>query len=80
MINFVKDKMTLRVPTTKARSCGMRPLASSKQVDEALVAYSRLTSLALRLLEPGGAKLPRPPISGKATGDRPKSVILERSG
>jgi CarD family transcriptional regulator len=36
VIAFDQDKMTLRVPTAKARSCGMRALASSKVVDEAL--------------------------------------------
>ena len=36
VITFEQDKMTLRVPTTKARSCGMRPLASSAVVDQAM--------------------------------------------
>lgn len=36
VISFEQDKMTLRVPTTKARSCGMRPLASSAVVNDAL--------------------------------------------
>ena len=40
VISFEQDKMTLRVPTAKARSCGMRPLASSKVVDEALKTLS----------------------------------------
>ena len=31
------------------------------------------------VIEPGEAKLPRPPITGKATGERPESVILERA-
>ena len=37
VISFEQDKMTLRVPTAKARSCGMRPLASSEVVDKALL-------------------------------------------
>ncbi len=36
VIAFEQDKMTLRVPTAKARSCGMRPLATSKVVDDAM--------------------------------------------
>jgi CarD family transcriptional regulator len=36
VISFEQDKMTLRVPTTKARSCGMRALASADVVNEAL--------------------------------------------
>jgi CarD family transcriptional regulator len=36
VISFEQDKMTLRVPTAKARSCGMRPLASTEVVNEAL--------------------------------------------
>ena len=36
VISFEQDKMTLRVPTAKARSCGMRPLASTQIVTEAL--------------------------------------------
>ncbi len=36
VISFEQDKMTLRVPTAKARNCGMRPLASSKLVSDAL--------------------------------------------
>ena len=36
VISFEQDKMTLRVPTAKARSCGMRPLASAAVVTEAL--------------------------------------------
>lgn len=36
VISFEQDKMTLRVPTTKARSCGMRALASSDVVDQAM--------------------------------------------
>lgn len=36
VISFEQDKMTLRVPTTKAKSCGMRALASSEVVNDAL--------------------------------------------
>ncbi|HMR59378.1 CarD family transcriptional regulator, partial [Amaricoccus sp.] len=36
VISFEKDKMTLRVPTGKASSVGMRPLSSSDIVDRAL--------------------------------------------
>lgn len=36
VIAFEQDKMTLRVPTAKAKSCGMRPLASSQIVTDAL--------------------------------------------
>ena len=36
VISLEQDKMTLRVPTTKAKSCGMRPLASSEVVDQAM--------------------------------------------
>lgn len=36
VISFEKDKMTLRVPTAKASSVGMRSLASPDLVDEAL--------------------------------------------
>ena len=36
VISFEQDKMTLRVPTGKARSCGMRPLAPSNVVNDAL--------------------------------------------
>jgi CarD family transcriptional regulator len=36
VISFEHDKMTLRVPTTKAKSCGMRPLATAAVVNEAL--------------------------------------------
>ncbi len=36
VISFEQDKMTLRVPTAKAKSCGMRPLASSKLLEDAL--------------------------------------------
>jgi hydroxyquinol 1,2-dioxygenase len=32
------------------------------------------------MIEPGEAKLPRPPITGKAKGLRPESAILERAG
>ena len=31
------------------------------------------------VIEPGEAKLPRPPITGKAAGERPQSVVLERT-
>ncbi len=36
VITFEQDKMTLRVPTAKARSSGMRPLASSDIVNDAM--------------------------------------------
>jgi len=36
VINFEKDKMTLRVPVTKASTVGMRKLSSSKVMDTAL--------------------------------------------
>jgi CarD family transcriptional regulator len=36
VINFVKDKMTLRVPTTKINSVGMRKLAETPMVRRAL--------------------------------------------
>jgi CarD family transcriptional regulator len=36
VISFEQDKMTLRVPTAKARTCGMRPLASSDIVNDAM--------------------------------------------
>jgi catechol 1,2-dioxygenase len=31
------------------------------------------------VIEPGEAKLPRPPITGKASGERPRTVVLERT-
>ena len=31
------------------------------------------------VIEPGEAKLPRPPITGKASGERPECVVLERT-
>jgi len=37
VINFEKDKMTLRVPVTKASTVGMRKLSSSKVMDTALI-------------------------------------------
>ena len=36
IINFDKDRMTLRVPVAKARSAGLRKLATRKLFDEAL--------------------------------------------
>ena len=36
VISFEKDKMTLRVPTSKATAYGMRSLASPEMVDKAL--------------------------------------------
>ena len=36
VINFVKDKMTLRVPTSKVTSVGMRKLAETPMVKRAL--------------------------------------------
>jgi catechol 1,2-dioxygenase len=30
------------------------------------------------VIEPGEAKLPRPPITGKASGPRPQLTVLER--
>jgi CarD family transcriptional regulator len=36
VINFEKDKMTLRVPVSKASTVGMRKLSSSKVMDTAL--------------------------------------------
>ena len=36
VLRFEKERMTLRVPTNKAESVGMRKLSSNKQMDEAL--------------------------------------------
>lgn len=36
VISFEQDKMTLRVPTMKVKSCGMRALASTQVVDNAM--------------------------------------------
>ena len=36
VIAFEKDKMTLRVPTEKATSVGMRNLSSGEQIDKAM--------------------------------------------
>ncbi|CAA9511841.1 MAG: CarD-like transcriptional regulator [uncultured Sphingomonadaceae bacterium] len=36
VLRFEKERMTLRVPTNKAESVGMRKLSSSKTMDEAL--------------------------------------------
>jgi CarD family transcriptional regulator len=36
VIQFEQDKMTLRVPTAKAKSCGMRALATAQVVGEAM--------------------------------------------
>lgn len=36
VISFEKDKMTLRVPTNKVESVGMRPLATTDLVEKAL--------------------------------------------
>src|SRR5665811_775264 len=44
VINFEKDKMTLRVPTSKLESVGMRKLAEEKVVKRAL------TTLKLSLI------------------------------
>ena len=37
VLRFEKEKMTLRVPTNKAESVGMRKLSSDKQMQEAMV-------------------------------------------
>ena len=37
VLRFEKEKMTLRVPTNKAESVGMRKLSSDKQMNEALI-------------------------------------------
>jgi hydroxyquinol 1,2-dioxygenase len=31
------------------------------------------------VIEPGEAKLPRPPITGKASGERPQLAVLKRA-
>jgi catechol 1,2-dioxygenase len=31
------------------------------------------------VIEPGQARLPNPPITGKAAGDRPQLTVLERA-
>lgn len=36
VVSFEQDKMTLRVPTAKAATCGMRPLSSGKLMEDAL--------------------------------------------
>lgn len=36
VVNFEKEKMTLRVPTAKAKSVGMRPLSSKETVQNAI--------------------------------------------
>ena len=36
VVNFEKDKMTLRVPTAKVTSVGMRKLAEEEVVDRAM--------------------------------------------
>ncbi len=36
VIQFDQDKMTLRVPTARAKASGMRPLSSTKIIDDAL--------------------------------------------
>lgn len=36
VISFEKDKLTLRVPTAKAKSCGMRPLSDKTTITKAL--------------------------------------------
>eukprot|EP01026_Neomeris_dumetosa_P052610 TRINITY_DN46647_c0_g1_i4.p2 TRINITY_DN46647_c0_g1~~TRINITY_DN46647_c0_g1_i4.p2 ORF type:complete len:169 (+),score=11.83 TRINITY_DN46647_c0_g1_i4:519-1025(+) len=36
VIDFEKDRMTLRVPTAKARTSGLRPLSNKKQMQAAL--------------------------------------------
>jgi len=36
VISFEKDKLTLRVPTAKAKSCGMRPLSDKVTIVKAL--------------------------------------------
>ena len=37
VVSFEQEKMTLRVPTFKVKSSGMRPLAKQNDVDDALV-------------------------------------------
>ena len=37
VVSFEQEKMTLRVPTFKVKSSGMRPLADQNDVDDALV-------------------------------------------
>ncbi len=60
VISFEQDKMMLRVPTTKAKSCGMRALASTEVVNE-----------ALKTLQ-GRARIKRTMWSRRAQGDEAK--------
>ena len=41
VLRFEKEKMTLRVPTNKAESVGMRKLSSDKTMQEALATLQR---------------------------------------
>jgi CarD family transcriptional regulator len=41
VINFVKDKMTLRVPTSKIASVGMRKLAETEAIKEIEAALAK---------------------------------------
>ena len=63
VLRFEKEKMTLRVPTNKAESVGMRKLSSDKTMQEALTTLKgkpkiKRTSAASKPLE--NARLPPP--------------------
>jgi len=46
VINFMKDKMTLRVPTAKFANVGMRKLSDPSMIQQALEALSQRTHIA----------------------------------
>ena len=51
VLRFEKERMTLRVPTNKAESVGMRKLSSDKTMKEAMETLTRLAGLTYKVVD-----------------------------
>jgi hypothetical protein len=81
VINFIKDKMTLRVPTAKIVSVGMRKLAEGplvKRALETLKGRARIRNTKPRSIP--ATSSPSPRSCATSIGRKPSPSSLTRSG
>ena len=79
VINFVKDKMTLRVPTTKVAAVGMRKLAEEPMVKRALETLKGRARIK-RTMVRGGVSPQERSLLSAAEGGQPITKTYRCSG
>ena len=77
IVRFEHDKMTLRIPLSKAARSGLRKLSSKKQMDEAIFVLRNILSKAVHLFKRlfSSACVPENPSARQPICDQKNRII-----